>query len=93
MNETRTVNIGNLGLKMFGLATAVLVVGALLMQVLFGSSEKPELLGGIMSITTTRSCDFVTFEGKTYQVCSDGVIGVFTALEQLPFKANQAMSK
>jgi hypothetical protein len=93
MNETRSTNLGNVGLRMFGLAAAALVIGALLMQVLFGSPEKTELLGGIMAITTTRSCDFVTFEGKTYQVCSDGVMGIFTELEQLPFEEALSMNQ
>jgi len=82
MNAEQKVGIG----KLLAIGVIALLGAAMVFGAIFTPKDVQVEAGGIMSITTTRSCDFVTFEGKTYQVCNDGIIGIFTELEQLPFE-------
>lgn len=68
-------------LMIFAIVCAI--VGSMMVYgVFFTDNNDGELPLGLDAIKITRTCDFVTLEGTTYEVCHDGTMGIFERLEQ-----------
>lgn len=70
------------------------VIGSLLVYgVFFADNNDGELPLGLDAVKITRTCDFVTIEGKTYEWCYDGTMGIFQRLEENPLAEPQQNSQ
>jgi hypothetical protein len=75
---------------LLGLVAVCLLLGsALVYGVFFADKHDGELPLGLDAIKITRTCDFVTIEGQTYEWCYDGVMGKFERLDQNPLTGTQ----